>query len=273
MTMARLLLVLLLLPLAGVAQAEEGRRIVRGPTRPAQVANLGPLQEGTVRTIEVREGARVRQGDVLVRLLDDIQKARVDLSRVAAEADGELRQAQVQAEEAEAVLMRTQAAAARSAASDWEVRQARARHEIARAAVQAATDRRRVERQKLELELAALETLLIRAPFDGTVTRVDTTPGATLGRGDRPITVADLTILEAVLYVPADAWPHLRVGESYRLELSSPADQTVQAQLRHVDPILDAASGRFRAIFTIDNAGGQLPAGTEAALDLSAMKP
>ncbi len=267
--MTRGALLLLLLFAAAPAVAQEGERIIRGPTRPAQVALLGTLQEGVVQTIEVAEGARVRRGDVLLRLLDDVQKARIGLSRASAEAEGELRQAQVQAAEAEAVLGRTQAAATRGAATEWEVRQARARADAARAAVQAATDRRRVEQQKLELELVALETLLIRAPFDGTVTKVDTTPGSTLSRTDRPLTVADLSSIEAVLYLPAEAWPRLRIGKSYHLELSSPVDRTVDARLRHVDPVLDAASGRFRTVFVIDNPSSELPAGTEAAFDLS----
>ncbi len=264
-----ILIPFVLLAVAAQAQEAETDHIARGPTRPAQVANLGPLQEGVVRTVHVAEGDRVRRGDVLLRLLDDVQEARIGLMRAAAAAEGELRQAEVQAQEAEAVLSRTQAAAARSAATEWEVRQAHARREAARAAVQAATDRRRIEQQKLELELATLDTLAIRAPFDGTVTRVDTTTGATLARTDRPLTVADLSSLEAVLYLPAEAWPLLRVGESYRLLLSAPVGKAIGGRLRHVDPVLDAASGRFRVIFVIDNARFELPAGTEAALDLS----
>jgi HlyD family secretion protein len=265
---------LLVLPLfllaANAARAQDGDGdVVRGPTRPAQVSNLGPLQEGVVRVVNVVEGDQVKHGDILLRLLDDVQEARIALVRAAAAAEGELRQAEVQAQEAEVVVSRTQAAAARSAATEWEVRQAQARREAARAAVQAATDRRRVEQQRLGLELATLDALAIRAPFDGVVTRVDTTPGATLSRTDRPLTVANLSALEAVLYPPAAAWPHLKVGSIYRLSLSAPVGRIVDGRLRHIDPVLDAASGRFRAVFVIDNRNLQLPAGTEAALDLS----
>jgi hypothetical protein len=34
---------------------------------------------------------------------------------------------------------------------------------------------------------------------------------------------------------------------------------------------MDAASGRFRTVFLIENADGVLPAGIEAALDLSGL--
>lgn len=256
----------LMLPLP--APAQEADALVRGPVRPQRLAALGPQADGVVREVPVVEGMRVQRGEVLVRLADQVQAARIGLARAAAEAEGELRQAQIQHAEAASVLARTQQAASRGAATDWEVRQARARLEVARAVEDTATERRRVEQRRLELELAAQEQLVIRAPFDGMVSRLDTVPGATLLRTDRPVTVADLSMLEAVLFVPAAAWPLLRPDAVYALLLSDPVGRSVTARLRHVDPVMDAASGRFRAVFLIENPEGALPAGIEAALDL-----
>jgi len=265
----RLLPLFAALPL--VARAEDHQ--ARGPVRPQLSAVIGPLMDGVVRSIPVAEGAAVRRGDVLLHLVDDVQVARIGLARAAAAAEGELRQAEVQAAEAAAVLARLQAAQANRAASDWEVRQARARAEAARAAVQAAEDRRQVERQRLDLELATLEQHLVRAPFDGVLSKIDTVPGATLTRLDRPLTVVALSTLEAVLFLPAFAWPRLRLGGDYPLHLSDPVGRTVTGRLRHIDPALDAASGRFRAVFVIGNADLALPAGVEAMLDLAALAP
>jgi RND family efflux transporter MFP subunit len=256
--------------LAARAQEES---VVRGPIRPQRLASLGPQSDGVVREVLATEGDRVAAGDVLLRLDDEVQAARIGLARVAAEAEADLRQAQVQHQEALAVLARTQQAAARGAATDWEVRQARARVDVAKAAADGAEERRRIEQRRLELELAQQAQLVIRAPFDGVVTRLDTVPGATLTRGDRPVTVADLAVLEAVLFLPAQAWRVMRVGRSYALLLSEPVGRAVPAVLRHMDPVMDAASGRFRAVFTIDNADGAFPAGLEAGLDLAAVAP
>jgi HlyD family secretion protein len=266
--------VLLLAPivLAAEARADEDST-VRGPTRPQRLASLGPSGDGVVAEVAVVEGDRVKAGALLVRLRDEVQAARVGLARAAAEADGDLRQAVIQREEAAAVLERTRQAALRNAATEWEVRQARARYEVARAAADGAEERRRVEQRRLELELAAQEQLLIRAPFDGVVTKVETVAGATLTRADRPVTVADLSVLEAVLFLPAQVWPALRLGAEYPLLLADPFARRVPARLRHADPVMDAASGRFRAVFTIANPDGVLPAGLEAAFDLRALTP
>jgi RND family efflux transporter MFP subunit len=267
-----LLPVLAILPILPVA-AEEGEDAIRGPTRPMRMAALGPPVDGVVREVAVVEGQAVRAGEVLVRLVDDVQAARVGLARVAAEADGELRQAQAQHAEALAVLARTQQAAARGAATEWELRQARSRVDVTKAAADGAEERRQAERQRLELEIATQQQLAIRAPFDGIVTRLETVPGATLLRTDRPVTVADLRTLEAVLYVPAALWRRLRLGEGYRLLLSEPVGGTVPARLRHLDPVMDVASGRFRAVFVISNPEGSVPAGLEATLDAESIPP
>jgi membrane fusion protein (multidrug efflux system) len=259
-----------LVPMTG--RAEEAN-LVRGPIRPQRYATLGPQSDGVVREVLVTEGQAVRSGDVLLRLDDEVQAARIGLARAAAEAEGELRQAQIQFEEAQVVLGRTQQAATRGVATEWEVRQARARLDLARAATEGAQERRRIERQRLELELAQQAQLVIRAPFDGIVTRIDTVPGATLTRADRPMAVADLGLLEAVLYVPAQSWSALRLGQDYPLLLSEPVGRRVAARLRHMDPVMDAASGRFRAVFTIENPDGAIPAGLEAALDLQGLAP
>ncbi len=267
MILTRRPLLMLVACAPGQLRADEDD-IIRGPTRPQRLAALGAQSDGVVREVHVVEGQIVARGDLLVRLQDEVQLARIGLARVAAEADGDLRQAQIQNAEAAAILARTQQTAGRGAATEWEVRQARARFDVTRAAVDTAEERRRVEARRLDLELASQEQLVIRAPFDGVVTKVDTVPGATLTRADRPVTVADLKVLEAVLFVPAAAWPRLAIGEEYPLQLSAPVDRAVMARLRHLDPVMDAASGRFRAVFIIANADGAIPAGLEAILDL-----
>ncbi|MFN7634552.1 MAG: biotin/lipoyl-binding protein, partial [Acetobacteraceae bacterium] len=98
-----------LLALPGLLVASPTRaddEVIRGPTRPHRLAALGPQGDGVVREVVVAEGDLVRAGDVLLRLDDAVQEARIGLARAAAEAEGEWRQALVQQQEAQAVLAR-----------------------------------------------------------------------------------------------------------------------------------------------------------------------
>ncbi len=246
--------------------------LVRGPVRPRQLAQLGALSDGIVQRILVVEGERVTRGQPLLQLDDEVQRARVAMARQAAEAEGDLRQAQAAAAEAAAHAGRVGAAAQRGGAMAWESQAAAARAATARAAVDAAEDRRRLERRRLELAQAEAELLVIRAPFDGRVFRVETTVGSPLARADRPITVADLRELEAVLYVPAAGIARLSEGARAPLRLGAPVGRAVMSQLRHIDRLMDAASGRFRCIFAIANPDEAIPAGVEAELDLDMLR-
>jgi len=246
---------------------------VRGPLRPVRLAALGVQSEGIVNALKATEGSIVAAGSIILELNDDVAQARIGLARVAATAEGDLRQARLHHQEAQEVLARTQQASTRGAATEWEVRQARVRVEITKAVVDSADERREVEKQRLNLELAQANQSLIRAPFSGMVTRIDTVVGAFVTRGDRPVTVADLSVLEAVLFLPAELWFRLRVGNSYPLLVSEPISRRVQGLLRHMDPVMDAASGRFRAVFTIENGDLQIPAGLDVGLNLEDLSP
>lgn len=245
---------------------------VRGVTRARDIAQLGTLTDGVVREILVAEGDRVHQGQVLLRLDDALQASRIAQARSAAGAEGEFRQAEAQAAEAAAQASRVSSALGRGGAMEWELRQANARAAVARAAVEAAQDRRTLEQRRLEVEQAAAEQYLIRAPFDARVFKVETTPGSTLARSDRPLTIANLAVLEATLFMPAASFPMLRQGRVYPLRLLAPVEREVPATLRFVDMLMDMASGRFRAVFVIENQDETIPAGVEAMLTADALR-
>jgi multidrug efflux pump subunit AcrA (membrane-fusion protein) len=111
----------------------------------------------------------------------------------------------------------------------------------------------------------------VRAPFNATVFRIDTTQGALLTRADHPITLADLAVLEATVYAPAANFSDLVTGRSYPVRVLAPLNRTTTARLRFVDMLMDAASGRFRCVFTLDNPDGTIPAGAEVEVTLNAV--
>lgn len=263
---------LLALPCLAAGAPALGQEAIRGVTRARDIALLGPLIDGTVREILVAEGDRVQRGQPVLRLDDTVQSNRIAQARTAAQAEGDVLQAEAQAAEAQAQAGRVSSAVGRGGAMEWELRQANARLAVARAAVQVAQDRRRLDRRRLEVEEALAEQYLIRAPFDGRVFKMDTGIGAPLTRSDRPITIADLSTLEATLYMPAGAFSHLRIGRRYALRLLAPVEREVSATLRFLDLLMDAASGRFRTVFVIDNKDEAIPAGVEAMITQAALR-
>jgi len=166
----RLLGALALLSLAAAALALRGKevpayRVARGPlvelvvasgqVMPPARVSLGALSLARVAEVRVREGDRVRAGDLLVRLDDaearaQLAQARAQLAqgqarleqvrgtgaRVAGEA---LRQAEVRAQQAEARLRRTEQLAAGGSASEQDLDEARRALDLARSQEQSAS--------------------------------------------------------------------------------------------------------------------------------------
>lgn len=272
-----LLLAILCAPsLPALAQAPQPARPAAAAPAPAgppravavfmaeQMVALRAATDGRVTAVGASEGAAVRRGAMLVQLDDREQRARVALAARAAGSDADVRAASARASEAEARLAGTQKAAATGAATEWEVRQARAAATQANADGRAAQDRRAVEGKRLSLEQVMLENYVIRAPFDGRLTRIGARPGMSVRKSDVLATVANLSLLRGETFVPIARYSLLKLGASYPVQFGAPFRQTVTASLVYIDPVIEG--GQVRAVFRLQNVGERLPSGLQGSI-------
>ena len=96
--MIRVLALLVVLALPAAAQ-----ETVSASLEPSQQGDIRSAVAGRIATREVREGARVQGGEVLLSIDSAVQQARVDLARLAAEASGALQRAETALAQAVAV--------------------------------------------------------------------------------------------------------------------------------------------------------------------------
>jgi HlyD family secretion protein len=144
-----------------------------GTVKARRRAKLAPETGGKVVALPFRRGARVRAGDVLLRVDDALQKARLDLARgERAAAFAQADQACLTSERADRERARTRRLAEDGIVSadllDRVESEARASEAACRAA-QAAVERARAA---FELARAELEKTVLRAPFAGIVADV-----------------------------------------------------------------------------------------------------
>jgi membrane fusion protein, multidrug efflux system len=254
------------------------RAVAAAPTAPQvsavfsaeRAVSLATNVDGRVLSVPVQEGARVNAGALLIQLDDREQRARVDLAATAAASDAEIRAAAIKAQEANARLSGTQGAAQRGAATDWELRQARAAADQAAAEGKIARDRRDIEGRRLRVERASLENYVLRAPFAGRVTQVTARAGGAVRRGQTLATVVDMASLRGEAFVPARFYGLLKVGHQYTVRFLAPFNVERRATLTYIDPVLSA--GSFRVVFKLANADERLPAGLEARVLLDSGK-
>ncbi|MCA9107880.1 MAG: efflux RND transporter periplasmic adaptor subunit [Planctomycetales bacterium] len=259
---------------AGPRERESGRegrlnevsrkvREVPGLVRAYRELDLYAAVPGLVERLGVKEGDQVEQGALIASLEDAVTRASVEVARLQAEQSGSVRFAESELAYAESLLRRMESALAADArgVSQQEIEAARANHAKSVANLKIARESQAQAEARYELELARLENLRVRAPFAGTITKVEIEEGDKAFENLVLATLIDSSKLSVVLYVP---WEHrdlLTVGSEFPLTADAPVNRPVSATLVHIDPVLDPALQAVRTRWEIPNDKGELPVG------------
>lgn len=198
---------------------------------------------GTVDSLYVELGDRVRAGEVLARLesadqaiaLSSAEAAYDNLTRVATRSRALTRSGGMTAADSEQV--------------EFQLREA----EIVRRKAQRGLDLTRVT-----------------APFDGVVTSRSAHPRRFVAVGDTLFRVTELAPLFARIRVPEASARLLRVGE--RATVVSASGESSVATVAHAAPIIDAASGTRELVLRVQHPRGELIAGASVVVRLGAAR-
>jgi RND family efflux transporter MFP subunit len=204
-----------------------------GTLRLRRLVRLYSQEEGRITELGVFEGDRVRQGELLVRLEDDLLTAELDKAR--ANRAQEL----VDVERLEGLVERR-------AASEDEVAQARTALAVA------------------EAELRILQTRLaytrISAPFDGIITERLVEPGDFVTKNTHLLTMADPASLIAEVYVSELVLPHVAVGDPVEIRIDALGGQRFPGTILRIHPTLSETSRQAK----VEVRFAQIPSGARA---------
>jgi HlyD family secretion protein len=265
-----------------------------GQIKPKTYVNIGATSFGRITHLYVKEGDRVKKGDVLARVESVQPEATVDAQQAAisssktdiasyiaaentasaniAEAKADLEQKKLDFDRAQQLyddkLIAKQDYDAKKAAYDvsaatLDQRQAA----LAQAQAQTASQRAHLAQAQASqvANYDALDKTISRAPFDGLVTNVPVREGETVvvgiqnAEGSTLMTLADMSVITAEVKVDETDIVNIRMGQ--------PADVTVDALpdrifKGHVTEVGDQALLRTTGIAT-----SQSTTGTEEAKD------
>jgi len=243
-----------------VCGMENGDR-VEGVVRPQHRVKLNSQITGMVKAILVKDGARVRKGDILIRLDDTLQKAAVEKASLQVADVARIKTAELRQAEAKVVLEQMKSAFQKEAASEWELRRAGLQVNLAEMEVKAEAEEKSKNCVLLAVEKERLAMHLIKAPIDGIVRKVLVEPGQTVSQSDPVLEAVDLSSLKAEFFLPIACYGKLKVGQNYALIAGEPVNRQLTARLETADKTLDSASQTFRAVFRLSNAKYTLPSG------------
>ncbi len=223
-----------------------------GLAQPVQRAALGTKLLGTVTAVLVREGDRVRRGQLLARVdARDIEARRVQVNANVAAAEAVYQEALTQAR-------RFRALYADSAATRYQLDQA----ETALAGAEAAREAALAQARELDALGSYAE---IRAPFAGIVTRRHADPGALVAPGAPLIEVQDASHLRIAVAATPEQVRGLRRGAPLEALIEGTAATAI------VEGVVPSSAGvLFTVNALVENPGHRFLPGSAALLLLAA---
>ena len=233
-----------------------------GELRAVRSSRVATREAGLVIEMSVREGTRVRAGDVLARLDTsllqlELKRAEADAAAVAGIVDE--RNATLSWRERELELY-TQSAE-RGAANVKEVLDAESTTTIARARALQAKRLVGVAEARVELLRRRLADMVVRAPFDGVVLARAAELGEWVGEGDDLVELVSVGEIEAWLDIPQRYYTAVN---DRRIEITISVDATrltAGSENLRVIPQVDPRSRSFIVVVTLDDRDGMLTPG------------
>jgi len=226
-----------------LAQSPAGGAGVEGFTEPYRQVEVASEETGIVQHIELREGDRVEQGQILARLNQEVLASSLKIAAKHREAFGQLNAALAELRLREERLAQLIELRRSDHATQEEVNRATAEKEVAQARVLAAQDALQVKELEFDRIKAQLQRRVIRSPLTGVVREVYKEEGEFVAPTDPIVlSVVQLDPLLATFSVPADKASDLKPKQPLRVKLTSDA-ATVEGAIECISPVINAESG------------------------------
>lgn len=181
---------------------------------------------GQIVTLHVEEGDVVKRGQVLLELEHNEERLMLDKAEVS--NDRARRELERSAELLEKGL---------DSDTNFEMKK-----ELSETAV--------IER---DLAKVRLDNKIVRAPFDGLITRRDVELGQTVNMGMPLVSVADVSPLEVRLFLPEQIVQRLEVGQIVEVR-PDVADAPLMGAVDRIAPAVDPATSTVKVTLRVDDA-------------------
>lgn len=226
-----------------------------GTIKACRRSKLSPQAGGQIVRMEIREGDRVKQGQVLLELWNVDLQAQYDLAKQQlATAESRQQESCILADNAQREYIRTQQLVEKGFVSAQRADDARATAKANRAACAATTADVKRARAQVAVSQANLDRMLLTAPFSGIIAQITGELGEYVTPsppGIPTLPVVDL-IDDSCLYVSApmdevDA-PKIQVGQNARITLDALPGRIFDGKIRRIAPYVTEVEKQARTV-------------------------
>jgi RND family efflux transporter MFP subunit len=241
--------------------------VVIGITAPARVATLASVLPARISQVLAAEGSMVEAGDVVVALEDDVQRARTEVAKAAAQSTLEIAVARARWEKARRELDRLRRLHGGENASSKELDDALSEAEITRLEYELAGFNQKQAQRACELEQANLEQFSIRAPFRGYVAEHLRHAGETIDQLEGVLTLVQVDPLLVLTDCGLGLAPAVRVGDKVAVRPVDTPQPPRTGTVVLASRVADGASQTFKVKIRVDNADASWMAGLKVAVE------
>lgn len=252
------------LPLQVVAADQGEHQCVIEPK--ATIA-LGSSEAGILDEVMVKRGERVEEGQIVASLERSLEQLAVDLARLKAQSNEDIRSASAQVAFRRKELERFETLKAKNVISEKDYDQANVEVRL----TQLTLDKYRREKAIADVERQhaqqRLERRIIRSPVNGVVMEVELTKGEYAYDQAPLMTIAQMDPLNVEVYLPVSLYPDIKMGMLAQVTPEIMQTGTYQAKVTAIDSVFDPSSRTFGVLLEMPNPDYALPAGMHCSLN------
>jgi len=208
--------------------------ILPGETKPWQDVHLASNQGGLAESVEVKEGEKIKKGQLIVKIDVSALKAALDNAQAAFKLADELFQRRKMLFERKII----------------------SREELD----QAETDRE-VKLGMLRQARVQYEQGFLYSPIDGVINHLYVDPGEYLGLGQPVADIVNIDRIEIEVNVPEMDVRYLEPGQQTMVKVDAFPEQTWTGQVEFVAFKADSTTKTFKVKILVDNPGGNIRPG------------
>jgi RND family efflux transporter MFP subunit len=223
------------IPVAGSNQEEAMRGSLRSVLRPIADIRVSSKAAGVIERFHVEEGAALKAGDPILSL--DMDAERAELAQAVAMVAG----AQAEFERTNSEYERARPLSVENIFSEKQLVEARTARDLAASRL-AQTEAAR------DLAQTRLANRTLTSPIDGVFLKTSKSVGEAVERFETVARVVNSSRLEMLVYADAKYFKSFSPAKQVKVRVALPTggSQVIDAQVSHVDPIVDPSTGTFR---------------------------
>ena len=231
-----------------------------GLIEPHRVVKIGSAVAGVLETVNVDRGDFVKEGQVLATLQSGVERAAVEVARVRAEMEGEMKGKKANMDFLTRKQSRNEQLFKEEVLPLSQMDEIETGKTLAEMQHLEALENKRLAEQELKRTMEVVNRMSIQSPINGVVMERLLSPGEYVET--QPILkLAEIDTLNVEVIIPVVQYASIKVGMRARVIPEAPIGGQYVAEVKIVDRVIDAASGTFGVRLELPNPNHRLPAG------------